>query len=96
MTSVQAGRYEALSFVRVPNKNHGRQKGSPYSFPFCCPWFPFKAALKGKASYQLQVAEPSFLPMGFDKQMPTSDQIHVTCDVPLMSHTAPLFAFHGH
>ena len=32
----------------------GTKKGIPYSFPFQCPWFPFKAALKGKqekASY---------------------------------------------
>ena len=28
-------------------KAMGTKKGIPYSFPFWCPWFPFKAALKG-------------------------------------------------
>ena len=34
----------------------GTKKGIPYSFPFWCPWFPLKTALKGtngKASYSL-------------------------------------------
>ena len=46
-----------LAFLRVPirgflicycsQETMGTKKGIPYSFPFLCPWFPFKAALQG-------------------------------------------------
>ena len=39
----------------------GTEKGIPYSFPFWCPWFPFKTALQGTNEKACQIANSRLL-----------------------------------